>query len=188
MESASAIPEPDKPAPSGTLDRWLADVRADSARLDRRRQQWILQQQEESATFVGHLATLAERAAKVIIQTGTARHAATLVATGRDVLILRDRARWIFVPIGAALTVRAVGDPRPVTDAASPRLDITLAESLLELTAERERVVITLQSGERLAGRVTSVGSDVATVLSTDGEAAEQVAVQLKAVDSVVVS
>ncbi|MDG2113939.1 MAG: hypothetical protein P8N02_15155 [Actinomycetota bacterium] len=171
----------------GHLDRWLADARADDARLARRREQWLLAQQEEAASFMGALVDLADVATDVVAETTTRRHSGRLRGVGLDMALLRDDTRWIIVPLSSLLAVRTVSRHRPTTGDRSNALNATFGEVLLELVAERDRVIVTLTSGERLTGRLTAVGTDVATLL-LDGDSSSTAIVQLAAISDVIIS
>lgn len=179
----------DTPAPGdsgGRLHRWLADVRADDARLARRREQWLLRQQEESASFVGALVDLADAATEVVVETSARRHTGRLTGVGLDMLVIRDDSRWALVPMSSVLAVRTVGRTRATTGDRSSPLDTTFGEVLLELVAERDRVMVTLLSGERLTGRLTSVGTDVTTLL-LDGDTEATATIRLSGVNDIIV-
>ena len=169
------------------LERWLAEVRADDERLRRRREQWLLVEQQESATLVGALTDLADAGAVVVAETGGGRHTGVIVGVGLDVVFLRDQKRWVLVPLSNLLAVRAVERVRPTTGDRPAPLDTTFAEALLELLAERNRVVATLTSGERLSGRLVSVGEDAVTI-ELDGERRATAVARLTGVADVVVA
>ncbi len=178
------------PPSDSELIRWLADVRADHERLARRREQWLRRVDEENSTFVGHLVDLADRQLGVVLDTFARRISGRIHGVGIDIAVVSDSGRWLLVPLAS---LQAVRSPEPATtgDRTAP-LDTTFGEALLELVAERSRVSVTLVCGERIAGRLIAVGSDVATVSSDaaagDPIAAAHSAIRLTAINDVLVT
>lgn len=169
------------------MERWLADVRADEARLARRREEWLLAQQQESATFSGHLVDLADQHIDVAIDTAARRLTGAIAGVGLDLIVLRDHGRWSLVPLHAIDATRYVGASTPATGERRAPLDTTLGEALLELANERIRASFTLRSGDRLAGIVEAVGIDVVSV-RVDSQPSTVAVLRMEAINDVVVS
>jgi hypothetical protein len=152
------------------LDRWVAEARVDDAALQRSRERWLQEVAEQEATLSGVLADLAERRASVSMGAAGRRFhgvvtaigidfVAVQVASGPDVLL--SMGAIAVVRTGHAVTV-AVGDRVVATE-------LHLADVLVELAADRERVRLVTGAGEAVAGVLRSVGHDV-VVLRTDGD------------------
>jgi hypothetical protein len=157
------VPEPDE------LARWLAEARVDEAAAARARERWLRQQAGEEATLVGVLLDLAERGSTVVVESaGGRRHRATVTAVAEDFCALRtEQGTDSLVAYAGISAVALLDDVAPAGD--RPRaLDMTLAEALGVVAAERPRVLVTGRDGSGRAGELTSVGRDV-IVLRTDG-------------------
>ncbi len=118
------------------------------------------------------LLDLAERGSDVSVSTvGGRRHHGSILVIGADFLALR-----LTTGPELLLTLAGVGSVRtaPLADpAVGERMyptDLRLADVLMELAADRARVLLVPADGaESVAGELRSVGRDVVT-LRTDGE------------------
>jgi hypothetical protein len=155
---------------TGDLSRWLAEARVDEAAASRARQRWLRQQAGEEATLAGVLLDLAERGAPVLVEVaGGRRHRATVEAVAEDFCALRtDQGEVLVTYAGIAAVAPLDTDDLPAGD--RPRaLDMTFAEALLVLAAERPRVLVVGRDGTSRSGELRSVGRDVA-VLRREGD------------------
>jgi hypothetical protein len=146
------------------LDGWLRGLRTAEAASTRRRARWTAQQLTESATFTGLLVDLAEQRCEVVVETVTRRCVVVLRGVGVDFCAGVDRDRWVLIPLAAVAAVRTQPPADPVGSDRSPALDATLAEALTDLLDDRPRLVVTLTSGEQVAGELRAVGTDVMTL------------------------
>lgn len=163
------------PVDETELARFLADAAADAAAQERSHERVLRQVAEEEATFAGIALDLAERRSGVIARTASGRpHRGRIVAVGRDFLVVRDTAGPpVFIALGALTVLR----PEPAasgggdhTGQRPPPLAVGLGGVLARLAAERPRVQLTCTGDpEPLAGRLRSVGADVATLV-LDGD------------------
>ncbi|HEY8546086.1 MAG TPA: hypothetical protein VIL36_13600 [Acidimicrobiales bacterium] len=178
---------------AGRLERWAADARIDEVVRRRSRERWLARQAQEEATLVGVLADLAERGAAVGLQLRSGRpqrgHVRLL---GADFVALvpagepSGRGGEVLVALGevAAVTTRP-GEPVSVGDLPS-RSRLTLAEVIIGLAGDRERVLLVLAGGHDVVrGTLWSVGQDVVTVRSEDEPAAATHYVALDAIGQV---
>lgn len=155
---------------TGDLARWLAEARVDEAAASRARQRSLHQQAGEEATLAGVLLDLAERGAPVVVEVaGGHRHRATVQAVAEDFCALRtDQGDVLVAYAGIAAVALLDADDPPAGD--RPRaLDMTFAEALLVLVAERPRVLVVAKDGTGRAGELRLAGRDV-VVLRTDGD------------------
>lgn len=151
--------------PLAALTRWVAEGSADQAARSRARQRWLERQAEEEATLIGSIIDLAERGRAVTVTTAAGgRHTGAVVAVGSDFAIIREpRLGDIVIRHDAIALLRpALGDD---TSTGDRPLDISLAlaDALVELSAERPRVLIAT-GGEELTGELRSAGYNVMTL------------------------
>jgi hypothetical protein len=169
------------------LEAWVSAASADAAVDGRRRTRGLVAQAAEEANLAGVLLDLAERDARVVVATTSARqHRGAIVLVGLDVVVVAtEPGGMALVRSGAIATVRtAPGSPAVMGDRAA-RLRVGWAEALAVLAADRPRVRIGLAGGATCTGELRSVGTDVATV-RLDGDGA-RVYVALDAIADVVV-
>lgn len=166
------------------VDAWAGDERAQAAADARARERWLRRQAAESATLVGVLVELAERAALTVIALGNGRrHRGVITSVGRDHAVLDvERGGRVLIAVHAITSVRptvpvAVGE----AGAARPAPTARLADTLADVAAERRRVVLGLAGGELVTGELRSVAADVVTVRA-DGDAALPVHVAVAAI------
>jgi len=171
----------DEPADElGGLEAWVAEQRTDDAIAARARAGWLRHEAEQSATWVGVLLDLAERAGRLLVQTvdgrswsGTAElvshdHLEMSTAGGR-LLVRHDACAWVQVhdPLGAPTGDRA------------PRRSSGIAEALAELAATRcELVVWAGRAGEPVRGRLLSASPETLALRPGRGPAVAIVRVQ----------
>lgn len=153
------------------LERWTAEARVADAADARRRERSLRRQAEESTTFAGVLADLAERQRPVVLATsGGRRHRGVLRVLGADfVALITDVGAEVLVARWAITSVRS--GPRE-SAAASGRvldLDLRLHEALAALAEDRPRVQLVTRGDEHLSGDLRNVGLDVVTV-RVDGD------------------
>jgi hypothetical protein len=148
---------------SRALERWAADAAVDEAARQRARQRWLRVQAEEEATVAGVLLDLAERGATVCLDIGPHRLRGRIVGLGDDFVAARSETdQEVLVPSDAIEVVRSEpGAPDVVGDRAA-LLDVTLADVLVPLAAERPEVAIRTRSGTVVRGELRSAGTDVA--------------------------
>ncbi len=143
--------------------------RADEALRTRRRTQWLRQQAEEDATFLGTLTDLAERGGVVTLRTASGRaHQGVMIAVGHDYCAVRTvRGQMVYLALDAVDLVRP--EPGIRHDAATGDRDAlhdrTLLEVLARVVGDRPRVALVTRRGEQaVAGQLRAVGQDVVTV------------------------
>jgi hypothetical protein len=153
------------------LDGWLRGLRTAEAASTRRRTRWTAQQLAETATFTGLLIDLAEQRCEVVLDTVARRCVLVLRGVGLDFCAGVDRDRWVLIPLEAVAAVRTPPPVDAVGSDRSPPLDATLAEALADLLDDRPRLVVTLASGEQVAGELRAVGTDVVTLRGDDSPA-----------------
>jgi hypothetical protein len=148
---------------SRALERWAADAAVDEAARQRARQRWLRIQAEEEATVAGVLLDLAERGTTVSLDVGPHRLRGRIVGLGDDFVAARSETdQEVLVPSDAIEVVRSEpGAPDVVGDRAA-LLDVTLANVLVPLAAERPEVAIRTRSGTVVRGELRSAGTDVA--------------------------
>jgi hypothetical protein len=148
---------------SRALERWAADAAVDEAARQRARQRWLRIQAEEEATVAGVLLDLAERGTTVSLDVGPHRLRGRIVGLGDDFVAARsETGQEVLVPSDAIEVVRSEpGAPDVVGDRAT-LLDVTLANVLVPLAAERPEVAIRTRSGTVVRGELRSAGTDVA--------------------------
>jgi hypothetical protein len=161
---------------AGRLERWAADARIDEAVRRRARERWLTQQAREEATLVGVLADMAERRAVVSLQLRSGRPQRGHVRMiGTDFVALAAagespaRGGEVLVALGEITSVSTrPGEPVSVGDLSS-RSRMSLAEVIIGLTGDRERVLLVLAGGHDVVrGTLWAVGQDVVTVRSDD--------------------
>lgn len=151
------------------LDRWVADARVDLAAAQRTRERWLQEVAAQEATLVGVLVDLAERRSVVALTTtGGRRHRGVIGSVGADFIAVRAIAGPdVLVALSAVGSVRTLPSEDPAPGDRVVVVQLTLAEVLAELAADRERVAA-LAGTEQVAGQLRGVGVDV-VVLRTDG-------------------
>ncbi|MEZ5282491.1 MAG: hypothetical protein R2770_18685 [Acidimicrobiales bacterium] len=163
--------------PDHDPERWLAEMRAGSDAMARRRQRWLEEQAAEAATLRGLLHDLAESEEVVAIETtGSGTHHGRLRGVGVDVAVLAN-------PQGHGLVLLATDDIELVRTAKphlasdrGPTFDVTLQELLIDQMAERAEVTVVTRSRGRHRGTLRSVGLDFVTVWRGANEPAVQIA------------
>ena len=168
------------------LDLWLAELRAgDEARL-RRRQFWLERVRAEEATLVGLLADLAEAGRDVALETLSGRrHTGSIRAVGVDFCAISENQRWTFISLRSLAVIRST--ERSTIVASGDRaagLDLTLLEALADQLEARPRVVVWLDSGQRVQGDLAGVGRDLVSV-KVDGEPPRLTHVSVAAISEV---
>lgn len=183
----------DDPTFTARLDRWLAEVRVDEAALQRARERWLREVAEQESTLIGVLADLAERRATVIVTArGGRRHQGVIRMIGVDFLVIAGHAD--VEALVALATIAVVHTASKVGTAGSDRAvtsDLRLADVLVELAADRARVVLLVGAsngalGDVVSGSLLSIGHDVA-VVRTDAAVAGRAYVPLAAIREVTV-
>ncbi len=154
----SAVPENDP-------ERWLAEIKAGTDARTRRRQRWLEQQDNESATLQGLLHDLAESPTEAIVDMRTSgRHRGRVRGVGLDVVIIAsNRSHGLtLLSLADIVSVRS-GSANPVraTGSRGATLDATMQELLVDQMAERNELTLVLATGERIMGRLISVGHDI---------------------------
>lgn len=171
-QHSSTVPaEPERSANLvADLTRWLADQRVDAAAAARSRERWLRQQAGEEARFAGVLLDLAERGMPVLVASaGDRRWRGRVSAVGSDFVAVRGTdGADALVALDAVGAVRAIGAPQLTGGDRGGSIDMSLAEALLAMAADRPRVVL-VAAGVATAGELRAVGSDVVTVRA-DGE------------------
>ena len=158
------------------LDRWVADGRSAEAARRRSRERWLAQQAREEATLLGVFADLAERDASVTLHLRSGRPVAGRVrVVGHDFVAVAtgerrgERGSDLLVALGQVTAVRTRPGAATASGDRSLRSRLTLAEAVIRLVAERERVVLTLVGDHHVVrGTLWSVGQDVVVVRLDD--------------------
>lgn len=141
-----------------------------------------------SGTFAGTLVELAETQAPVTIRT-RAEHSVhgTIAAVGPDVVVVApsDGPERVLV---RRLAIEALIEQGPGHDRSVESITTgpELAQLLDGYSEERERIALTLSTGNRLMGSIMRVGEDQ-LVLRLDGDS-DTVTIPLFAVDQVVLA
>lgn len=149
------------------LDRWVADARVDEAARARARERWLRSVAEQEATIAGVLVDLTERAAGVALSTTAGRrHRGWIRALGADFVALCPASGTeVLVALQAISVVRTLPTEDPAAGDRVVSTELTLAEVLTELAAERERVLlVTCAGSDSVSGELRSVGHDVVVV------------------------
>lgn len=170
------------------LQRMVADTAADDVARDRVRERGLRRAAEEESTLVGLVLDLSERQAQVGVRTTSGRtHRGRIIAVGRDFLVVRDAsAPPVFVPLAALAALRPTGPVSGDTDGSRPApLDLSFANVLSELAAERSRVQVVTSDGDATSGTLRAMGTDVLT-LAVDAEGRVAIHLALQAVAEVV--
>jgi hypothetical protein len=150
------------------LARWLADARVDEAATSRARERWLRQQAGEEATVAGLLLDLAERAEPVLVEiAGGRRHRSVVRGVAADFCALTGEGGDVLVAYAGITSVQTMDGDEPTGDRPHA-LDMTFAEALSLLVAERPRVLVTHHEGTTRTGELRSVGRDV-VLLRADG-------------------
>jgi hypothetical protein len=154
------------------LDRWVADARVDEAARARSRERWLRSVAEQEATIAGVLIDLAERGAGVALSTTAGRrHRGAIGALGADFVALRPASGpEVLVAMGSVSVLRTLPAEDPAAGDRAVSTELTLAEVLGELAAERCRVLLVTRAGsDSVSGELRSVGQDV-VVLRADAD------------------
>lgn len=161
---------------AGGDDRELAALLADAVAAEagraRSAERMLRTAAEESATFGGVLVDLAERAEPLTVRTTSGRlHRGTIVAVGRDFLVVRSDANPpVFVAAWAVASVRVTRGMRSDTAGdRPPPYDASFAAVVGGLAADRPRIQLGI-TGEStlLVGDLRAAGQDLLT-LRLDG-------------------
>jgi hypothetical protein len=169
------------------LERWLADARVEGAAGARTRERWLQTAAEADATFSGVLLDLAERGSDLALSTvGGRRHHGRIEVIGVDFFALRlATGSELLVAMRGVSAVRTAPLADPAVGERIHPTDLCLADVLVELAADRTRVLLVPADGaESVAGELRSVGLDVVTV-RTDGEPAASAYVPLRSIAEV---
>lgn len=155
------------------LDGWAAELRADAASQLRRREHWLRRQAADDVSVAGVLLDHAERGTSVAVTTlGGVRHVGRVSGSSTEVVVLECERTRVLVAIDAVATVQTV--PGPVGGTSDPvghrtaRDHTTLADLLSHLVEGEVDVTLGLRGGDKVAGRLVSVGRDVALVRPSD--------------------
>ncbi len=189
LRPGDVVAGPAAPSFASRLDRWVADARADDAAAQRSRERWLRSVAEQEATFAGVLLDLAERSAAVAVTTTAGRRiVGALEAIGADFVALRVApGHEVLVALGAISVIRTAPSVEATVGDRVVTAELTLADALAGLAAERERVLIVGPAGaDSVAGTLRSVGRDV-VVLRTDAEPAVTAYVPVTAISEVVI-
>ena len=175
--------------PLAELARWSAAARVDDAARSRARERWLRQVAAEEASFAGVLVDLAEQGRPVIVTTTNGRrHRGVLRGVAPDFCALRaDSGHDVLLSHHGVTGVRP--DPRAdeLAGARTLGLDLTLAEALARLSADRPRVLIVSEgASDTVRGDLHSVGTDVVAI-RLDGSPRTTAYLRLASVVEVVV-
>lgn len=154
------------------LESWVADARSDGSAEARTRERWLQTAAEADATFSGMLLDLAERGSDVAVSTvGGRRHHGRIEVIGADFFALRlTTGSELLLSMRGTGAVRTAPLADPSVGERMQPTDLRLADVLVELSADRARVLLVPADGaESVAGELRAVGHDVVTV-RTDGE------------------
>ncbi len=154
------------------LEAWVADARVDGAADARSRERWLQTAAEADATFSGVLLDLAERGSDVSVSTvGGRRHHGRIQAIGADFVALRlTTGSELLLAMEGVGAVRTAPLADPAVGERMHPTELRLADVLVELAAERARVLLVPADGaESVAGELRAGARDVVTV-RTDGE------------------
>lgn len=149
------------------LEQWVADSRSEAVVAERARERWLRVQADESSTFAGVLLDLAERGGPVLVQ-GRAgrRHRGVITAVAADFCALRTPGgRDVLLAFGGISSVRPEARGTEAAGDRTVHADVSLAEILSLLAADRPRVLVLTQAAdEGIAGELRRVGRDVVTI------------------------
>lgn len=172
-------------SPASALERWAADAAVDEAARSRTRARWLQVQSEESASFVGTLLDLAERADPVVVDAGGQQVRGPLVGIGGDFVVVRapmgDRAADVLVRVDAIDVVRAAPGAVEVRGDRATLLDVQLGAVLGPMAADRPTVVVRTVQGVSVRGELRTAGTDVVRLL-VDGDPPTPAWIRLEAV------
>ena len=173
-----------------SFDKNLAEISDDARRAEAVR---LRQQRSDrslaaalSGTFAGTLLELAETRAAVSIRTrsGDSIHG-IVTGVGPDVVIVSAGGAQQRIVL-RRLAIEAIVEQGPGHNRTVEHIDTgpELAQILDEVSAERERIALTLSTGNRIAGTILRVGIDQ-IALRLDGDE-DTLTVPLFAIDQVV--
>lgn len=172
------------------LDHLVADTLAEDAARDRSQERVLRTVAASEATFLGIALDLAEQATPVVARIASGRtHQGTVVAVGRDFLVLRDGPKApVFLAAAAVSSLR----PRPgwseggePAGARAAPLAVSLATLLAGLAGDRPRVSVVTAGDDPVAGELRAAGLDVLTI-RLDGDGRPVVHVQVTALTELV--
>lgn len=201
MDRSSEIPVPGglprsapdvlAPATRGSiLEQWAAEATVDEAARARTRARWLRVQSEESASFVGTLLDLAERADPVVLDASGHQVRGPLVGIGGDFVALRsafgERTVDVLVRTSTIGIVRSAPGGVEVRGDRPALLDVKLAAVLGPIAADRPDVVIQTVQGTPVRGELRTAGTDVLRIL-VDGDPPTPAWVPLDAVATLTV-
>jgi hypothetical protein len=164
------------------LAGWSADERVREAARSRARRRSLGHQAAESATFAGVLLDLAERRASVTITTVGGRHDGQLVAAATGICVVRSAAGEAALIALPAITHVTTGPVLAIGER-TPPLELDLAGALAAMAADRPTVRLELVGGERVAGVLDTVGTDLVS-LHSNGEPRQTALIALDAVSA----
>ncbi|MCB0976708.1 MAG: hypothetical protein KDB02_04550 [Acidimicrobiales bacterium] len=155
---------------SSPLDRELQELtdrtRAENAASARRHQRSLLSQASEEGTFRGVLVDLAERQVSVAVHTSAGRILqGTIRALGSDYVgLIGTRDDPTLVPLRSVTGLRPEPGTRPTVGDRSQRWASSWNAALVDLVADRPLVSLHTSGGDRIQGRLWTVGQDVVAV------------------------
>jgi hypothetical protein len=178
-------------SPASALERWAADAIVDEAARSRTRARWLRVQSEESASFVGTLLDLAERAEPVVVDAGGQQVLGPLVGIGGDFVVVRvpmaGRTAEVLIRIDAIDVVRAAPGAVEVHGDRAALLDVQLGAVLGPMAADRPTVVVRTTQGVSVRGELRTAGTDVVRVL-VDGDPPAPAWIRLEAVATLTIT
>ncbi len=151
------------------------EQRASDAVAERRRERDLRRQAAESGTLPDALRDLGERAVSVAVTTASGRTVSGTIRTvGADFVGLQSVSGTpVMVALSAVELLRPAPDaPATVGDDRALVVRAGMAGVLAELATDRLEVTVHVRSGDRVAGRLQSVGTDLVAVAADDGSVA----------------
>jgi hypothetical protein len=146
------------------FNRWSGDDQLRRRAAERSRERWLRQQALDGITLSGILVDLAERGAKVALQTTNRLLRGRLIGTGQDLAVLEDQRCATIVNLAALVSVDTLGTPSshgtPLLGHRTPVLPLRFTDALVTLAAEILPVRLHLP-GEDVLGDLMAAGEDV---------------------------
>jgi hypothetical protein len=147
--------------------RWAAEQRAVVAAGARTRERSLREQAAASATWLGVVVDLAERAAPVTAVVAGQRRPGRLVGVGRDFCVLQaDTGRTALVALSAISELWPDGPAARDTPAGDrgAAINLPLMTALAMLAEDRSPVALISSTGVETSGELVAAGEDVLTL------------------------
>lgn len=161
--------------PFDHLDKLVDDARTALSREQRSESRWDSRINEEGATWSGWLVDAAENQVNVTLRTVVGLLRGTITHVGQNAVQLQEGRATTAVAMDA-IFAGSTGDSRVCPQAASDRSsgEFSLSDVLAKARDDRSDISVELvDGGEKILGRVRSLGFDVVSVGETNQPATQ---------------